>query len=190
MQLDMEVAELLPLWVYLMYIALRRKKQGTHCKVAQRPQCEGVCFALRRQPTDRREPLRAVSDRGRWPKKKQATSDLASWPLSIRSPPSSNSSDYKLSWYLKPPLSLPSHPPGLKTPPRSRVWAACARPTMAMTPLYEYRPHEPVCVCPSVCVGVGGWVVGGRVRGCLVGFWSQWAFFIVHAEGTQGGKRV
>lgn len=61
-----------------MYIALRRKKQGAHCKVAQRSQCEGVCFALRRQPTYRREPLRAVSDRGRWPKKKQATSDLAS----------------------------------------------------------------------------------------------------------------
>lgn len=72
--------------------------------------------------------------------RKERMSALASWPLSIRSLLSSNSSDYKRSWYL----SAPHHPPPpphpfllllVSFPPIhcSLVWAVCACVTMSTT---------------------------------------------------------
>lgn len=82
---------------------------------------------------------------------KQRTSVLASWPLSKRSLLSSNSSDYKLSWYLSAPTTTysPPHPIHCRL-----VWAVCVCVTMAMTSMYEYILHERVLVCMCVCARV------------------------------------
>lgn len=90
--------------------------------------------------------IREESHREEWvtegsgEERKERMSVLASWPLSIRSLLSSNSSDYKLSWYLKWPYPTPPSPPlllsSIHPPPPIHfrlVWAVCACVTMSTT---------------------------------------------------------
>ena len=134
------------------------ERQRTHCFAGRFPPDISVGFSLYANSLW----IREESHREEWvtegsgEERKERMSVLASWPLSIRSLLSSNSSDYKLSWYLKwpyptPPLLLASTPPhSLQT----RVSCVCMCDNVYDLNIREHAIWTFVCVCVCVCVGV------------------------------------